>query len=87
MILNNIGGNPQVSTPFAYTVTVYGLNNGHVGESWIEGNNVTAGKITRNNAPGNNTANGPALAVNTIPEPSSAILLILGCGLLRFVRR
>jgi hypothetical protein len=44
------GGNPP---PNQYTVSVYGLNDGHAGEGWIESG---AGSITWNNAPANDTA-------------------------------
>ena len=40
---NNNGGNPLDPTPAAYTVTVFGLNDGHSGEDWIEGNGGTDG--------------------------------------------
>ena len=167
MTTNNNGGNPQDPTPAAYTITVYGLNDGNVGETWVEGNggtdNTPAGEINWNNAPDNDTANNgilgtdttnlgsfvtpainpannggpvpvtfssqaladfvtsdsdgnatlilvrtsangvgnnlafaskehatagaPALAINTIPEPGSAALLLLGCTVLGVARR
>lgn len=46
---NSGGGDP---TPKQYTVNVFGLNDGHAGEGWIESG---AGSITWNNAPANDT--------------------------------
>ncbi len=48
--INNSGGNPNDPTPQAYTVNVWGLDDGHAGEGWDES------LITWNTAPANDTA-------------------------------
>jgi hypothetical protein len=53
------GGDP---TPNSFTVNVYGLNDGHAGENWVEGNGGTdnnpLNEIVWDNAPGNDTSSG-----------------------------
>ncbi len=62
VILNNAGGTgPNAADPVAQSIRVFGLIDGHAGESWVEGNGGTdnnpLGEITFNNAPGNIAGN------------------------------
>ena len=77
-------------------VYVYGLNDGHAGESWVEGDggtdNSPLGEITWNNAPGNDTSSGSAvlstetdLLYTVLFNSTETELLVPGESLLSFI--
>ena len=77
-------------------VYVYGLNDGHAGESWVEGDggtdNSPAGEITWDNAPGNDTVSGSAvlsaetaLLYTTLFNSTETELVVPGENLLSFI--
>ena len=70
----NDGGGPKQN----YTVKVWGLNNGHAGEAWVEGNgnadNNPAGEIIWSNAPANDTANNNFIGAQATQLASFTVL-------------